>query len=492
MSSTNAVERPASVFDRETEWNDLVRFVSGPDGMPSIGLVYGRRRLGKSFMLDHLQRAVGGFQYQALEETREAALAGFTGATAAFAGFAAPSGSRFENWSAAFESLAQAASGRLIVIDEFPYLLRDSGELPSVIQAAYDRARTGRHPWFRMILCGSALSVMTQLLSGTKALRGRAKLDMPVASFDFRQARAYWGIEDRTVAFLVDAVLGGPPGYRDLLDGAAPTHLDEFEGWMSAGVLNPSHALFREADYLLTEDPSMSDRALYRSIIASIAAGRATKGGVANELGRAEGRLDYPMGQLERAHLIIRDQDLLRPNRPLLRVADPLLRFYFSVLRRDLARFSSRLTHQAWTDSQPRFDSQVVGPHFEALARTWATRYASERTLGGVPRTVGFVQVNDRDLKQSFELDVVVEGEPTDVKARLIAIGEAKGGDAERTLDDLRRLDRLRALLAARANVSRTKLLLFGRSGFAPDVVEAAHMRSDVELVDLERLYEGD
>jgi len=491
-TSRSSIDRPAALFDREPEWKDLAGFVSAPEGAPAIGLVYGRRRQGKSFMLDHLRQAVGGFQYQALEETREAALAGFFVATAAFAGFPAPPGARFENWSAAFQTLAEAAHGRLIVIDEFPYLLRDSGELPSVIQAAYDAARTGRHPWFRLILCGSALSVMTQLLSGSKALRGRAKLDMPVSSFDFRQARAYWGIEDRTVAFLVDAVLGGPPGYRDLLDGAAPVELSEFEEWMSAGVLNPSHALFREADYLLTEDPSMSDRALYRSIIASIAGGKATKGGVANELGRDEGQLDYPLGQLERAHFINRDHDLLRPNRPLLRIADPLLRFYFAVLRRDLARFSARQTHEAWVDAQARFDSQVVGPHFESLARAWAARYASERTLGGPAHRVGFAQVNDRDLRQSFELDVVVEGALTGDKPTLIAIGEAKGGEAVRTMDDLRRLERLRGLLIARANVTDTKLLLFGRSGFAADVSDAADGRSDVELIDLERLYERD
>jgi hypothetical protein len=485
------IERPAALFDRETEWNDLSGFASGPEGSASIGMVYGRRRQGKSFMLEHLRQAVGGFGFQALEETRVAALTSLFGATATFAGFPAAPGSRFETWSSAFETLARAANGRLIVIDEFPYLLKDSGELPSVIQKAYDAAHVGQHPWFRLILCGSALSVMTQLLTGTKALRGRAKLDMSVSSFDFRQARAFWKIKDRTVAFLVNAVLGGPPGYRDLLDGAAPIRVDEFEEWMTAGLLNPSHALFNEADYLLTEDPSMTNRALYRSIIGSIAGGKATKSGLGQELGREEGLLDFALGQLERAHFIVRDHDLLRPNRPLLRVVDPVLRFYFAVLRRDLPRFSARMTHEAWVDAKTRFDSQVVGPHFESMARTWTARYASEDTLGGSARRVGFVQVNDSDLKQTFELDVAVEGERIDDKPALLAIGEAKGGDSVRTLDDLRRMDRLRNLLMSRADVANAKLLLFGRSGFAPDVLDAARTRKDVELIDLERLYEG-
>ena len=86
----------------------------------------------------------------------------------------------------------------------------------------------------------------------------------------------------------------------------------------------------------------------------------------------------------------------------------------------------------------------------------------------------------------------MVEGALTGDKPTLIAIGEAKGGEAVRTMDDLRRLERLRGLLIARANVTDTKLLLFGRSGFAADVSDAADGRSDVELIDLERLYERD
>ena len=486
------LQRPASLFDREVEWTELSRFVSAGAGAPSIGLVLGRRRQGKSFLLDRLTTGVGGMRYQALEETREASLSGLYGASAAWQGFRGPADARFKDWPEALRSIAEAADGRLIVLDEFPYLLRESPELPSAIQAAYDEARFGRHPWFRMILCGSALSVMSQLLLGTKALRGRASLLLMVAGFDFRQARAYWQIDDPAVAFLVDAVVGGAPGYRDLVHGEAPTSVGDVADWLASTALNPSHTLFHEADLLLTEDPTLAHRALYASVVASIAKGHATKGGVASDLGRKESSLDHPLGQLERAGFIVRDHDMLRPNRPLLRVADPILRFSYAIVRRALPRFASRDTRAAWVDATARFDSLVLGPHFEAMARTWTARYASERTLGGSIRRVGFAQVNDPIMRQAFELDVVVEGETEDGQPRLIAIGEAKGGTALRTMGDLERLRRLRDALGRRADVSRAKLLLFGRSGFAPDVIGAGREHPDVELIDLERLYNGD
>lgn len=93
-----------------------------------------------------------------------------------------------------------------------------------------------------------------------------------------------------------------------------------------------------------------------------------------------------------------------------------------------------------------------------------------------------------------YELDVVVEGEGrrTGRGPRIIAIGEAKGSDRQRTKDDLVRLSRLRDELATRADLRDTKLLLFGRSGFHPSLRSVAAGRGDVELVDLDRMYEGD
>lgn len=164
------------------------------------------------------------------------------------------------------------------------------------------------------------------------------------------------------------------------------------------------------------------------------------------------------------------------------------------MLRPDLARFEARQTHEAWVDAEPRLRSQVIGPHFESLARTWTSRYASARTLGGRAKRVGFVQVNDPEMKQAFELDVVAEadGQASNGKPVILAIGEAKASDRPRTVADLTRLDRLRGSLAGRADMSHARLLLFGRSGFAGDLVAAARRRKDIELVDLARLYGGD
>lgn len=480
------------VFDRDREWADLERFVS--QAGRGIAIVYGRRRQGKSFLLTALARKHGGFYHQALEEERRPALRSLARTLGAYARTAAMGALAFDDWEAALGALINVAAGRPIVVDEFPYLLRKSPELPSVIQRLYDETSDGRRASFRLILCGSALSIMSELLTGQQALRGRASMDMLVAPFDHRVSRGFWGIRDHETAFLVNATLGGPPGYKDLLGDRAPATPAEFPEWLASGILDPSHALFREADYLLAEDPALADRALYQTVIGAVAKGTSTRSGLASDMGRPSTALDFPLAQLERARLLARDEDLLRSRRPLLRLADPVLRFDFAVTRPDRARFEARRTMEAWADAESRFRSQVLGPHFEDMAREWTRNHASARTVGGRAKRVGFTKVDSPDEGKGYELDVVVDaaGARVDGRARLLAIGEAKAGDRVRTMADIGRLRKLRTELQKRADVSGTKLLLFGRSGFDVAVRHEARAHRDIELIDLARIYEGD
>ena len=288
--------RPGDLFDRVDEWADLDWFAAGTRPGLDIGIVSGRRRQGKSYLLRRLAAAHGGIYALALEEERRPALDRFGRGVTATLGL--PAELRFEDWTRAIRlalGLDGGGRGRLVVLDEFPYLLRGSPELTSALQAVYDDARDeSAASGARLILCGSAFAIMSELLSGARPLRGRARLDLVVRPFDFRLSREFWGIEDLDVAFRLHAIMGGTPGYRDLTDGA-PQSLHELDGWLAATVLNPAHALFGEADYLLREDPRITDRALYHSVLGAVAAGSTTPAAIGAALGRDARSLPHPL-----------------------------------------------------------------------------------------------------------------------------------------------------------------------------------------------------
>ena len=500
----NTPVRPSSLYDREAEWEDLSRFASSPRPGLRLGIVYGRRRFGKSFLLRRFVEAIDGVYHLALREERRPALDRFAGSLSRQLQWA-PS-QPFRDWIDALEQAAGVLGTRgtqpqVLVIDEYPYLAQNNPDLDSAIQALMDEAAAGAlaERWtapVSVVLCGSAMSVMTQILSGTSPMRGRAALDMPLAAFDYRQARGHWGIAEGTTALAIDTVVGGAAGYKDLTaDAGIPDSPDELPAWLAATVLNPSHVLFREDEYLLREDPRVTDEATYYSLLQAIADGRHTPTKIAEALARTSNDISHHLGVMTTAGFIVRHEDLLADRRPLYRVADPIVRFHHLINRRHRARLEDRRALEVWADAEATYRSQIVGPHFESMCRLWTDRYASEATLGGPAGPSASVQVNDRRARQSFELDVVAlrRGTSTGATNTFQLIGEAKTYQLD--VDALERLDRLSDRLASRSGVTASptaKRLLFSARGFTPELAAAAHGRADVELVDLDRLYEGD
>ena len=182
----------------------------------------------------------------------------------------------------------------------------------------------------------------------------------------------------------------------------------------------------------------------------------------------------------------MRHEDPFRDKRPLYALNDPFLQFHYAVLQPHGSALRGRDPSRLWLSRLKHvFDSQVRGPVFEEVARTWVTRFASDATLP-VRDYVGpsYANVDGRN----HQLDVLVtahDGVPAN--RRIMAIGEAKAGE-KLTIGHLRALERLRASFDLAA--VEAKLLLFG-----PDadekLSEIAQARSDVEIVDLERLYSG-
>lgn len=480
--------KPDVIFDRSYEWDDLAQFVT--DGTPGlrIGIVRGRRRHGKSFLLEHLCQAVGGAYVLALQESQFMALNHFSVALGRRLGF--PVG-RMPDWVAALdtavEGLTRAGVG-LLVLDEFPYLAASSPELPSVLQALYDRrGPASGTPPFRVILCGSAISVMSTLLSGDQALRGRAVIDMRMGPFSYREAAAYWEADPET-AFLVDATLGGAPGYKDIV-GEAPEP-DSFFDWLRRGVLNPSHALFTEPDYLLAEDPKIGDRSVYHAIWEAVANGATTPTQIGSLVGMDSKSLTYHLTVMRDGGFIRYGQDLLLQRRPVITVADPVVRFHNLVIKPNLLDFEMRNAASAWERSLSTFSSKIEGPHFEDLSREWVRRHAAEVGLGSIGH-VGTSEVACREHR-GHELDVIAidrHSLPRSKSATVALLGEAKHTAKARGIGDLRRLEHIAALLAGRGHdTSGTAYALFSRHGFTSELVKVADP-GKVRLLDLNGLY---
>jgi uncharacterized protein len=288
---------------------------------------------------------------------------------------------------------------------------------------------------------------------------------------------------------LVHAIVGGTPAYRrEYVRDDAPASLEDFDAWVQRAVLSPGSPLFREARYLLAEETDLRDPALYHSVLAAIADGNATRGGIANYVGRRASEISHPLSVLEDAGLVVREPDALRAARPAYRIAEPLIAFYQSVMRPSWRELERRRASEVWRRSQDRFLSGVVGPHFEGLCRTWAADFATEDDLGGIPAIVGHGVVNDAERRTSHQIDIVALERSTGERSRVLSLGEAKWGETM-GLGHLERLQHVAELLARRGYETQdTRLACYSAAGFTTELT-AASRSGQALLVDVARLY---
>lgn len=480
------IPKPEWIFDRESDWRALTAFVEDPAPRLTLGIVSGRRRQGKTYLLASLAEATGGFYFAADEAAEAESLRRFSAALAAFAGFPV----QFGTWDDALEFLLSQATTKPVplIIDEFPLLMKASPQLPSILQRQLDHhwSRRSQLP-ARLLLCGSAMAIMGGLLSGQAPLRGRAALELIIKPFGYRDAARFWGLADPRLAVLVNAVVGGTPAYRrQFVRDDSPAGYADFYAWVCRTVLNPQLPIFREARYLLAEDIPARDPGLYQSVLGAIAGGNATNGAIASYVGRRSAEIAHQLSVLEDSGLVARNPDMFRKGRSTYEIREPLLAFYQAVARPRWTILELGEAQRAWRDGAPDFLSHVVGPRFEQICRDWALLTPS--AFADLPTEVGSGVVTDPAGNRQIQIDVAVlaaarPGEPR----RVLSLGEAKWGKklGRRHVD---RLKHARDVLQRMGyDTAQTVLACYSGAGFEDDFAVAD--RDDVLLIGLNGLY---
>ncbi|TLQ47519.1 AAA family ATPase [Streptomyces marianii] len=481
------IERPEAVFDREAEWEALAAFVTDQRPGPALGLVTGRRRQGKTYLLQALTRATGAFFFGAHEGTERESLQRLAEAFADHTG--SPRVPAWRNWDDAVDALLGSGGERPapVVVDQFPDLVGQSPTLPSVVHRAFKRAR--HTPRTRLLLGGDSSLVTNRLFTDHSALRELAGMSITVEPFDFRQAAAFWDIDDPRLATLLHSVVGGTPAHRGFASGEGPTGIEDFDAWMCRTVLNPRTPLHWEATRLLNEEADQHDRPLCHSILRAVALGHVTPWAVTQHVSRPRTDVSHALRLLEDCGLLRGEPDAFHTAALRYRIAEPLLAFDHAVVAPRRSAPEQEDTGGTWERLASDFNGTAVPAAFAQLCRDWALRFASPDTFGAPVATAAHGALPRTENGPEHEAEVVVRGGGS--HRPLLSVGQARWNE----IMDIHHLDRLRHVLAVLASrgedISRTKPACYGGAGFSPRL-HAAQDRGEVLLVDLDRLYRGE
>lgn len=456
---------------RPNEWGLLERFVTSPS---RLGALWGTRRSGVSALGAELARTTGGLHLEPGRLDPALCLAEAGVALGARLGVG-PIG--FLSWADALDGLLAAPGCPVVVLDGLGHLTDASPDLATALARAVGTERPAGGT--RLLLSGSGAARRPGLFAPEQPLHGLADLVVELGPLGFRAAARHWGVGDPALARRVHTVVGGIPGYRDLIPGPtrSPGRLDR---WIVTAVLAPGSPLLEE-DALALRACGL-DATVHRSVLAAVARGDRTPSEVARRIARPVTSLSGPIERLVAAGLLRRIPDPLRTRRSRYEPADPFLAFHDAVVRPNLAQLRAGRAAEVWTQSRRVWQSTLLGPHLASLCRQAVGRYGAEFGIAGA-ELIGATEVPDRRRNVVHQLDVVATG----ADAQVVTLGTVHPGSGPRTTADLTALEHARARIGTRAHTAR--LLLFAAGGFAPELLEAARGRTDVELIGLDRLY---
>ena len=247
----------AGTVGRAEEWSDLLRFVDSGAKQSTLATMWGRRRIGKSFLLGQLAEG-RGLYYEAIRGTASEALSDLGRVVGEAIG--APGPLNLPDWETAIDTLMRLGEDKpfVVVLDDFPYLLKESPEFEPIIQRALNPIATRRnYTPRRLVLLRSPLPRESNQLAGTAPLRGRAGLDLRVTPFDYRDALGLYPTDDLLLATHMYSIIGGVAAYaRDMVDNDLPKDRKDLARWAADRVLAPSAPLSRGAGLLRSVGPT--------------------------------------------------------------------------------------------------------------------------------------------------------------------------------------------------------------------------------------------
>lgn len=402
-------------LDRKEELSRLKSILS-PKTSARFVVIYGRRRLGKSTLIKHVLTSEDVY-YMAGDFVDNVQMTMLKAQMAEK--FPELAHADYNSWEDMLKMLNAVACDQFtLCLDEFPYMVKHSPELPSVLQRLID----SKSLKYNLIICGSSQRMMQNMvLSQTEPLYGRADAIINVRPIPINYLQEALHLD--AVATIEEySVWGGVPRYWELRE-----EFSNLRDAVDTLLLSPTAPLYDEPKRVFLDDMSLTVQS--ESLLSVVAAGANRLSEIAARMGRNATSLSQPLDRLIQMNYLRREipfgETPKKSKKGLYKINDPLMDFYYSFIIANLSSIG-RGRRQFVLEMIDRKFNEYVAHHWEYLCREavsgndvfgylWKD---AARWWGSVKTSTGI---------RELEIDVVAES----IDGEALLVGECKWTNPE-------------------------------------------------------------
>lgn len=384
----------------------------------SFVVIYGRRRVGKTTLIKEFLKKKTAFYFLATEELESQSMKRLAGVIARTTKNALLQKATFTDWLDLFQVIAdyKPEEKKVLVIDEFPYLVKTNSAFPSILQNAWDEILKDSN--VMLILSGSLIGMMKKYaLSYDSPLYGRRTAQIRLAPLSFTDIYA---VQKMPFAQAVEqySVTGGVPKYLEFFEDGRP-----LEEQLKDAVLSKSGFLYEEPNFLLKSESLTAVN--YFSIIKSIADGNHKLGKIAGALGQETSALTQYLSTLTDLSFVEKKTPITEKNpeksrKGLYFISDNFIRFWFRYVYPYKGELELDNTQIVLDEIDKDFIQKFVAFAYEDICRNIFTDLCRDGTIPFVPSRIGSYWLNDFD--GDTEIDVIA----VDHQNKQVFAGECK------------------------------------------------------------------
>lgn len=239
-------------------------------GAASLVVVYGRRRIGKSRLIEEFGKDKKFYAFSGIfpkkETTAQDQLNDFY---QQFLMYFKTKRKMFTDWVQAFHELAEKTkNGKVVILlDEITWMGSRDPNFLGKLKNAWDM-EFKKNPNLILVLCGSVSSWVEKNLISDKGFFGRISLKLKLVELTLPECNIFWGNRGATIAnyekLKLLSVTGGIPKYLEEIDAGIPS--DEN---INKLCFMPSGLLFNDYDHIFTS--MLEHRSeLYQDIVEAL------------------------------------------------------------------------------------------------------------------------------------------------------------------------------------------------------------------------------